>query len=190
MILELLYTRAWGSLSCDIQIIWLVEKLEMVQVHYTLHILDMSLSHPFSDMLTHGHFYFWWPFILWVGNFNQRDLGLLSFFSFLLPRMMRFTYLMEICEKVSIILWIFFVVGTFRFMRFLVVGAWMLAVMIMGERTYEPCWNIWGWSITYLSISFAVTSIGKMSLQYVNSRRRRRTPALNIHSLCPSNWNE
>lgn len=76
---------------------------------------------------------------MWVGNFNQRDLGLLSFFSFLLPRMMRFTYLMEICEKVSIILWIFFVVGTFRFMRFLVVGAWMLAVMIMGERTYEPC---------------------------------------------------
>lgn len=31
-----LYTEAWGLLTYDIQTMWLVEKQEIVQVHYTL----------------------------------------------------------------------------------------------------------------------------------------------------------
>ena len=36
MILGPFYTRAWGPLSCDAHIKWLVEKIETIQVHFTL----------------------------------------------------------------------------------------------------------------------------------------------------------
>ena len=35
-ILGPLYTRGWGPLTCDMQIVWLVDKPETVQVHFTL----------------------------------------------------------------------------------------------------------------------------------------------------------
>ena len=38
------YTRAWGPLTRDIQIMWLVEKLETVQVHFTPYLLGMKIE--------------------------------------------------------------------------------------------------------------------------------------------------
>lgn len=41
MILGPRFNWAWGPLFCDIQITWLVEKLEIVQAHFTIEIMDM-----------------------------------------------------------------------------------------------------------------------------------------------------
>lgn len=77
-------------------------------------------------------------------------LGILVFSSFLLFRMMCVRYQIDICEKVSIALWILGlgVLSTLRLLRVVLrIIPLMFAMMIIGGLTLHPCCAIRrGWS--------------------------------------------
>lgn len=69
-------------------------------------------------------------------------LGILVFSSFLLFRMMCVRYQIDICEKVSIALWILGlgVLSTLRLLRVVLrIIPLMFAMMIIGGLTLHPC---------------------------------------------------
>ena len=79
-------------------------------------------------------------------------------------------YLIEICEKMSMSLWIL-LVRILRSIRFLIVALCMMpllhVVMVIEGRIVHPCWVSDVCSMSFFSSFLVMLAWGSMSLQYV-----------------------